>query len=249
MRPGFFLLLLLLPLRFVAAEPAAAKPHPLSWDAMSKSVDAKAGEEVATFQFTATNASKDPVEISGIQPSCGCTVAEMPSRPWVLAPGASGSFTAMVDFRGKHGQFMKTIFVYSPAGTQNLTVTVNIPESAMGTRDRNQQVASLNRQAVFQGDCASCHVAPTVGKMGAELFHTACAICHEAEHRASMVPDLMLARERRDAAYWQRWISEGKEGTLMPAFAKRHQGPLTDEQILSLVEYALARLPTEPRTN
>lgn len=249
MRSGFFLLLFLIVVRIGAAERAATKPHPLSWDAMNKSLDARPGEEMASFQFTVTNTSQDPVEIAGLQPSCGCTVAEMPSRPWVLAPGASGSFSATVDFRGKHGKFMKTIFVYSPAGSQSLTVTINIPETPQSARDRNRQMATVDRQAVFRGECASCHVTPTVGKTGAELFKAACAICHEAEHRASMVPDLMVAREPRDAAYWQRWIGDGKEGTLMPGFAKRHQGPLSDEQIVSLVEYALARLPTGPRTN
>ena len=32
----------------------------------------------------------------------------------------------------------------------------------------------------------------------------------------------------------------------MPAFAAKRGGPLSPEQIASLVEYALARLPTRP---
>ena len=55
------------------------------------------------------------------------------------------------------------------------------------------------------------------------------------------------AREPRDAAFWRKWISEGKEGTLMPAFAQAQGGPLTDQQIESLIEFALASLPTQPR--
>jgi hypothetical protein len=35
----------------------------------------------------------------------------------------------------------------------------------------------------------------------------------------------------------------------MPGFAAKRGGPLTDEQIASLVEYALANLPPEPRTD
>ena len=84
-------------------------------------------------------------------------------------------------------------------------------------------------------------------KTGAELFHTACGICHFAAPRASVVPDLLTAREPRDAAFWRKWISEGKEGTLMPAFAQAQGGPLTDQQIESLIEFALASLPTQPR--
>jgi cytochrome c553 len=243
------LLLLFAANALCAAEREPARPNPLVWDAMEKSADATPDAETANFQFTVTNTSEQPVEIAGIQPSCGCTVAEMPSRPWILAPGAKGSFTATVDHRGKRGKFTKMLFVYSPVGSQTLRVTVNIPDTDSSMRERNRQMASVDRQAVFRGECASCHVTPTVGKTGAELFQVACAICHAAEHRASMVPDLLVAREPRDAAYWQRWISDGKEGTLMPAFAKRHQGPLSDQQIASLIEYVLARLPTEPRTN
>jgi mono/diheme cytochrome c family protein len=233
----------------IAAEPDAKRPHPLTWDAMEKSVDAKPGETSATFKFTATNSSDQPVEIVNVQPSCGCTVAETPPKPWVIAPGEKSSFSAVVEFAGKHGKFIKTIYVHTPARSQSLRVTVNIPDSPEAARERNRQLASLDRQAIFRGECASCHAAPTVGKMGAELFQAACAICHQSEHRASMVPDLKIAREARDAAYWLRWITEGKEGSLMPGFARRHQGPLSDAQITSLVEYLVAHFPTEPRTN
>ena len=64
-----------------------------------------------------------------------------------------------------------------------------------------------------------------------------------------MVPDLLVARDQRDAAWWRGWITDGKDGTLMPAFGKTHDGPLTDAQIDSLVEFALSHLPTEARTN
>jgi mono/diheme cytochrome c family protein len=250
MRPRILLLLLFAVIRAAAADPEPAKrAHPLTWDAMEKSIDAKPEDGVATFKFTATNTSDQPVEIVGVQPSCGCTVAETPPRPWIIAPGAKSSFSATVDFRGKDGRFSKTIFVHTPVGTQDLHVTVNIPQSPETARERNRQMASVDRQAVFRGECASCHATPTVGKTGGELFQAACAICHQANPRATMVPDLMVARETRDAAYWQRWIGEGKEGTLMPGFAKRHQGPLSDAQIASLVEYALANLPTAPRAN
>jgi mono/diheme cytochrome c family protein len=107
----------------------------------------------------------------------------------------------------------------------------------------------MDRQAVFRNDCASCHVAPTVGKQGAELFQAACAICHSAAHRAGMVPDLGIAREPRDAAYWRKWIREGKVGTLMPGFAVAHGGPLTEEQIESLIAFAMKSLPAQPGSN
>lgn len=235
--------------RAADSPPSAAPQHPLVWDAMEKTVEPKPGDSIAEFSFSVRNRSSAPVEIRELQPSCGCTVPEMPQTPWVLEPGASGTFRATVDFTGKVGKFGKTIHVVSSAGAQLLALNVNIPDTEESRRARNQQLAAMDRQAVFRNDCASCHVTPAVGKMGAELFQAACAICHAAEHRASMVPDLAVAREPRDAAYWRRWIGEGKARTLMPAFAQEHGGPLTTAQVESLIAYAMEHLPTQPAAN
>lgn len=230
----------------MAETATATAAHPLAWDAMEKTYDAKPGDEVAEFSFTAKNKGDKAVEILELKPSCGCTVAEMPATPWLLAPGASGTFRATADFKGKVGKFTKSIYVVSSAGTQMLTVHVNIPDTEEARRARNQQLAAVDRQAVFRGECATCHVAPTQGKKGGELFAAACGICHTAAHRAELVPDLAMAREPRDAAYWEKWIAEGKAQTLMPAFAQARGGPLNEEQIRSLVEFALKSFPTQP---
>jgi mono/diheme cytochrome c family protein len=207
---------------------------------------AKPEEKEAKFEFLVTNKSGDPVEVVQIEASCGCTVAEMPTTPWILAAGAKGSFCAVVDFQGKYGKLVKTLHVHSNAGSQTLTMTIDIPETEESRRQRNQQLAFIDRQAVFRGECASCHVQPAIGKSGAELFQAACGICHQAANRAGMVPDLTVVREARDAEFWRRWIAEGKDRTLMPAFAREKGGPLTTEQIASLVEYAMRQFPTQP---
>jgi mono/diheme cytochrome c family protein len=222
-------------------------PHPLVWDETEKSQVVKPEDGEARFVFRVTNTSREPVEILAIEPSCGCTVAELPRTPWILAAGAGGAFTAVVDYRGKHGQFAKTLDIDTTAGPQRLAVIVDIRDTDEARRARNQQAAVADRQAVFRGECVNCHVVPTVGKMGGELFQTACGICHSAVRRASMVPDLQVAQVVRDAGYWEHWISEGREGSLMPAFAAKHGGALSAEQIASVVEYALAELPRAPR--
>jgi mono/diheme cytochrome c family protein len=236
-----------------AAEPpgpsptAAAKPrHPLVWDAMEKTLRPKLGETSAAFQYTVTNTSDKPVTIDQIRPTCGCTIAEMPRSPWVLAPGETGTFVGTIDLREKEGTLSKALFVNSSAGTQMLGLNVKIPVMDEAMRQRNQAAAKADRQAVFRGDCAACHARPTVGRSGGELFSAACGVCHLSERRATMVPDLLVAKEHRDAAYWRKWITDGKEGTLMPAWSKEHGGPLSSEQIESLVEFALAALPTDP---
>jgi mono/diheme cytochrome c family protein len=94
-----------------------------------------------------------------------------------------------------------------------------------------------DRQAVFKGDCAKCHVEPAVGRTGQALFEAACAICHESPHRATMVTDLRALKVAPTPEYWQAMISHGKPNTLMPAFLQSEGGPLTEEQVKSLVDY------------
>lgn len=230
-----------------AAQTEVAKPpHPLVWDKMEQTYAAKPGEQVAEFTFSVRNRSDKPVTITELRPSCGCTVPDMPASPWVIAPGAESSFRATMDFGGKEGTVSKTIEAECAAGNQTLRVTVNIPDTEDSRRMRNQRAAAVDRHAVFKGTCAACHVTPGVGKMGAELYTASCQICHGAEHRASMVPDLAVARQTRDEAFWRKWITEGRVGSLMPAFSNEYGGPLTPPQIDSLVEYVANHFPAKP---
>jgi mono/diheme cytochrome c family protein len=190
----------------------------------------------------------------------------LPTTPYKLQPGSNVSISVSMDLRGKFGQVTKTVNVDSTAGFKALLVKANIPQvpavatagphiatsapgvsSAMMDRAKNIQNALADRQAVFKGDCAKCHLEKGKGKMGAELYAASCGICHEAEHRAAMVPDLKVARTQRDLSFWQQWIMEGKPGTLMPAFAQAHGGPLTQEQIDSLTMYLYQTMPKTPQ--
>jgi mono/diheme cytochrome c family protein len=90
---------------------------------------------------------------------------------------------------------------------------------------------------VFKGDCASCHVHRGEGKYGQELYQADCAICHESEHRATMVPDLHALKTPTNFEFWRTWITHGKPGSLMPAFSTVDGGPLSDMQIASLANY------------
>jgi cytochrome c2 len=183
----------------------------LAWDADSKDFDAKPGEQMARFTFYVTNISAEVVVITNLQRSCGCTDASMPAQPWSLTPGAHGPVQASIDLRGKAGKISKSLTVQTLIGWKTLTLNVNIPPPP--------------GQAVFKGDCAKCHVEPTIGKMGHELYVAGCGICHDAEHL-------------------KQWITASKPGSLMPAFSKAHDGPLNDEQIASLVNYLTSSIPS-----
>lgn len=220
----------------------------LAFDALHKQVMARAGQSNVVVSFTVTNVSATPVIIRDVALSCGCSVASMPAKPWTLKPGEHGQVTVTTDVRWKRGLLLKTAIVYASSGTRVLTYEVNIQEpSTPEERARNQSFAKADRQAVFKGECAKCHAEPAKGKMGKELFAAACAICHEAEHRATMVPDLKALKKPTAREYWLRWIAQGKADTLMPGFAQREGGPLTEGQIESLVGF-LSATETQPAT-
>jgi len=224
--------------------PAPAKPAlGLVWDATVKEASPKVGELDIPFTFAVTNHAPSRITIERVETSCGCTIADIPSEPWPLEPGEGGLLKVEFDARGKSGTLTKTILVYTSAGPKTLMVKVTLPEAPPSmARDNAERVtnlmlASKNRQAVFQGKCVTCHVTPTIGKMGKELYTTACGICHDAEHRASMVKNLKALPYGTPKAYWEHWTRHGKPMSLMPAFEQKQGGPLTEAQIQSLVEY------------
>jgi mono/diheme cytochrome c family protein len=64
------------------------------------------------------------------------------------------------------------------------------------------------------------------------------------------VPDLANLKTNLTKEAWKAVIAGGgKPGTLMPAFAKQNGGPLSTEQIDSLVEYVVKKFPYNPAAN
>jgi len=233
------------------AQPAVPLPAGiLAFDAETKESILKPGELMATYLFLLTNVSPAEVTISRVQPSCGCTTAQLPPMPWKIPAGGTGQIPVNMNVQGKSGLVIKTLSVFTDKGQKTLMLKTTIlqPDPKLMTaadRDRNQLLAKTDRQVVFKGDCARCHVEPVIGKVGKDLYLTACGICHEAEHRATMVPDLHNLPNDSNADYWKLMITMGKEGTLMPAFAQAHGGPLSDPQIKTLVDYLVANFPAQ----
>ena len=228
---------------------ATTKPQLLVWDALEKEITPKPASPgelmggTVQFFFNVTNISDEEVVIERMAASCGCTTVKMPAEPWHIAPHEHGQVDVRLTYAGKSGIFYKTIDVISPTAPAKLGVKVNLPATPMMARQANQGLAARDRQAVFKGDCASCHADKAKGKMGKELYVAACGICHEAVPRTTMVPNLHALRKVTDYDYWKTWISDGKTNSLMPAFAASAGGPLTDEQIDSLAKTLTLALP------
>ncbi|MDR3459520.1 MAG: DUF1573 domain-containing protein [Verrucomicrobiae bacterium] len=214
----------------------------LAFDATLKSVDATEGDDFARFTFSFTNVTPNIVTVLNVHPSCGCTTAELPPVPWQLIPGTNGQMKLTVNLAGKTGTVFKTVDFSTDKGKKQLMLRINLtppPAIVMTEEQKAAGIAAskLDRQAVFKGDCASCHVKKVEGKFGQELFKSTCAICHEAANRATMVPDLANLKVPTTEAFWRTWITYGKPGSLMPSFAKSEGGPLDDIQIASLAQY------------
>ena len=222
---------------------AAVTPAGLAFDALEKTTQVTNGAADATFTFAVTNVSKEDITILSVHTSCGCTAAKLPQQPWLLHPGDHGEVGATMHVAGKWGTVTKTVTIVSSVGSHPLLVKSILPEinspaaMRMTERSRNLQIAAADRQAVFRNDCAKCHVEPTVNKTGKDLYLAACGVCHDAEHKASMVPALVGRPGTFDEAYWTQWVRNGKEGSLMPAFEAKQGGPLSDDQVKSLTSY------------
>jgi hypothetical protein len=109
-------------LRLFAESPALAPDSALKWDADLKEYALKTGETSAAFTFNATNTSN-----AALRTSCGCTVAQLPTTPYKLAPGSSVAINVAMDLRGKAGLITKSVNVETSAGGKTLLVRANVP--------------------------------------------------------------------------------------------------------------------------
>ena len=221
----------------------------LAWDELTKATNAAADQAQAHFTFSFTNISSGNVAIVNVHPSCGCTTAQLPTLPWIVAAGTNGQIPITVNLAGKSGTIYKYVDVSTDKGIKRLNLTINIRPPVIHTMtdaERAQGIAAakVDRQAVFKNDCATCHALPGNGKYGQTLYNAVCAVCHEAERRATMVPDLHAIKTPTNTDFWQTWIAHGKPGSLMPAFATAEGGPLNDMQIASLAAYLNAAIPS-----
>ena len=229
----------------------ALATNTLVWDSTSKETNATADAGNAHFDFSFTNVSAGNVVILNVRTSCGCTTAQLPPLPWIIPAGTNGQIGANVNFAGKSGMLLKTMTVTSDKGFQTLMLKITIlppvvPTQSEADRARALEMAKADRQAVFRGDCATCHVKPGEGKYSKTLYDAVCGICHEGKDRATMVPDLHNIKTPTNMDFWQTWIAHGRAGSLMPAFATADGGPLSDMQIASLAGYLNATIPSQP---
>jgi len=89
-----------------------------------------------SYDFEFKNTGKEPIVLSNVQASCGCTTPTWPKEP--IAPGKTSKITATFNTQGRPGGFTKTITVTSNVGTKVLKITGTVekaPDSSVPTNN------------------------------------------------------------------------------------------------------------------
>ncbi len=91
-----------------------------------------------TTDFEFKNIGKEPIVLSNVQASCGCTTPAWTKEP--VMPGKTGKISATYNTQGRPGPIMKTITVTSNVGTKVLKITGSVekaPESSVPANDNS----------------------------------------------------------------------------------------------------------------
>ena len=75
-----------------------------------------------THDFKFKNEGKEPLILSNVHASCGCTVPTWPKEP--ILPGKESVISATYNTSGRPGAFTKTITVESNSGEASKVVTI-----------------------------------------------------------------------------------------------------------------------------
>lgn len=190
----------------------------------------KQGEKVSKY-FSFKNDGNGDLLIRDLKSSCGCTAAVASSGPY--RPGESGKVEVNYDSRGKFGHVVKEVKVVSNASNSPQTIAVE------GMVFADMHPSKTGTEALFSGSCAECHAVPAKGKKGAELYDAVCYMCHDfpQDHGKKWVAPDRVSLSRLSKSQLKRLIAKGIPQTSMPGFSDHSGGPLSKEQIESLVEY------------
>lgn len=78
-------------------------------------------DKPVSHEYTFTNSGDEPIIISDVQPTCGCSVAEFTKTP--VKPGESGTINVTFNAAAK-GPFTKSFIVKSNTKTPVKTLTI-----------------------------------------------------------------------------------------------------------------------------
>jgi hypothetical protein len=97
---------------------------------------------VADYEFVFTNKGKEPIIISQVHASCGCTTPSWPKEP--ILPGKTASIKASYATAGRPGPFTKNITVLSNAGSKILTIKGVVEKAPESSVPQNTSMIKTN---------------------------------------------------------------------------------------------------------
>lgn len=103
----------------------------------------KEGDQ-ATFTFKFTNIGKEPLVISNVQASCGCTTPSWTKEP--VKPGESGTVTAIYNSKGRPGNFNKAVTITSNAKTSSKVLFIKGNVESTGASSDNESAVPVKKE-------------------------------------------------------------------------------------------------------
>ncbi len=199
--------------------------------------------------YKVENKGTKPLVVTRVQTSCGCTAAMMESS--VIAPGKSGNLRVSFNPRGGKGAVTRSVTVYSN-DPDKPTLQLQIIADPVPPGDEKVAEPPVKRtheardRLEWRGSCAKCHAPRKRGETGRKLYLSVCASCHGKNGDGVMLGKEKVGPPLRGGVTSVRTregmrdvIRGGTGNPRMPGFDSEFDGPLTSQQIDSLVNYIL----------
>ncbi len=193
-------------------------------------------------EFLLYNTGGRHLRLYRVDASCGCTVADISRK--ILAPGDFSRIRVVMDTSLKLGNIRKKLTLFSNDPQRPVLDLFIVGRAVAGKVAGHADITlkAHDRLALFKGDCATCHVQKGIGKTGQALFQADCAMCHgqHAEGNRPSGPPLLGNDPENEAwlAHIHNRIAAGSPNSpQMPPFAKAKGGPLTPDEVDSLVSF------------
>jgi hypothetical protein len=118
--------LLMIPVAAFTPAPQPTDDGLIKWQKTIHDFGTISHNKAVTAEFRFVNISKDPVVITKVVPSCGCTIPKYDETP--VLPGKEGVIRTTFDAETK-GVFMKKITVLMDVGTYELFIKGMVNEN------------------------------------------------------------------------------------------------------------------------
>lgn len=99
----------------------------------------------AEYTFKFTNIGKEPLVISNVQASCGCTTPKWTKEP--VKPGDVGSITVVYNSKGRPGMFNKSVTITSNAKTSSKVLFIKGTVEASAAATSSNETAPVRKES------------------------------------------------------------------------------------------------------